>query len=230
MPQPFLRFLLQSLPLARIAHPSRGRQLPCRYPRTRPAHPPATFTARFRPLPRLLALAWLPRTAMASLSAGRSRPPGPPGHRRPEPRVPPASPTSKPSSSCESVHDGSGCPSPPAAALLDFCPSEVLPPVSRILGPAPPRGGTPRPPRSADAATQRTLRPPTPGELSPGQNDSAQAARQIPAPFEAGPHRLSTASPTPSTLVTPGEPDDPWPSKPSSAREVACLRRDSLLL
>jgi hypothetical protein len=48
MPQPFVNFSLQSLPLAKIVHPSRGHWLPCGYS---PADPKCVarglITARF---------------------------------------------------------------------------------------------------------------------------------------------------------------------------------------
>jgi hypothetical protein len=169
----------------------------------------ALVTTRFRRRPRSLALAWLPRTAMESLSADRSRRPVPPGPRRTKPCVPPASPTSELSSSCESVHDGLGFPAPPAVALLDFCPSEVFSSRASDPRPVPPKGGTPHPSRRSGVATRRTLRPLAPGGPSPCLSDLARTRRRSPAPFEAGPHRLSAASPTPSALVQPAEADLP---------------------
>jgi len=69
VPLPPLGFLLQSLPLARIAHPSRGHLLPC-------GHPPACWIVAVRALsppvsatPALTRSCLLPLTTMSSLSA-----------------------------------------------------------------------------------------------------------------------------------------------------------------
>jgi hypothetical protein len=59
--------------------------------------PPGVVHDRFHRLPRRGAVAWIPATAMGSLSgAGSPRHrPGPPGPRTTEPSAPPASPTSE---------------------------------------------------------------------------------------------------------------------------------------
>ena len=44
VPQPFLGSSLQSLPLAKIAHPSRGGLLPCSYPPARGSAPPDSLS------------------------------------------------------------------------------------------------------------------------------------------------------------------------------------------
>jgi hypothetical protein len=64
--------LLQSFPLAGIAHPSRGRMLPCGHPRASCDAPISTLRRRFHRLPRSRALAWIPATSMSSLSTRRS--------------------------------------------------------------------------------------------------------------------------------------------------------------
>jgi hypothetical protein len=79
MPQPFLGSSLQSSSPTRIAHPSRGRWLPCSYPpacvkRAGPRRsPPVSPTST----PSRSCL--VPRTTMDSLSVSERPPPGRPG-------------------------------------------------------------------------------------------------------------------------------------------------------
>jgi hypothetical protein len=62
----------------------------------------------------------IPPTTMGSLSARRDALRGPPGLERQSAPAPPATPTSKPCSSCESVRTDPSCPAPMADPLLGF--------------------------------------------------------------------------------------------------------------
>jgi len=61
-----------------------------------------------------------PPTTMSSLSARRGTLPGYSGLERRNTSIPPATPTSKPCSSCESVRTDPSCPAPMADPLLGF--------------------------------------------------------------------------------------------------------------
>jgi hypothetical protein len=68
----------------------------------------------------------IPPTTMSSLSAHRSALPGHSGLKRRNTSAPPATPTSKPCSSCESVRTDTSCPAPMADPLLSFCLSRAF--------------------------------------------------------------------------------------------------------
>jgi len=127
MPQPFVSFfLLQSVPLARIAHPSQGRQLPCGYPPTLEDVSARPYQQQFRRRPRSHALAEVPCHLWAPFPCAEAQVLVPLDTRGQDRLVLSASPTSKPSSSHESVHDVPSCPVTPADPLLGFVPSEVF--------------------------------------------------------------------------------------------------------
>lgn len=167
----------------------------------------------------------VPRAAMGSLSAHpvtpgagfpvRSTADTFPGHPGPDERSRPfpwGSPASKPRSSCESVHDGPGCP-----GTAGRC----SPGVSSPLKPSPPTPGSLGPVREAEAsrtppcfplalgagaarrAASRTcdrdlaIRPPTPGPGGPARatpkNHSLDPSTDSSSPWRAGPGHLSVA-------------------------------------
>jgi hypothetical protein len=142
VPQPFLGFSLQSLPLTEIVYPSRGHWLPC-------GHPPTCWTARPRSLVTtgfpdaraFDAVAWFPRRLWAPFSRAETRFPLALGSGR-LPPVPPASPASELSSPCESVRAFPGFP-----RLDGRCSPGLLPLQSSLPGLGasdPPRGQHPR--------------------------------------------------------------------------------------
>lgn len=131
-PQPSLSASLQSLPLTKIACPSRGRLLPRRRP------PVRSWRAARDRSPRDFADAGALAPWPGSLVGLRA--PFPPRRRVRRPGIPVtliapgeavtprrASSTSKPCSLRESVRVGGVFPAPTAAALLGFCPSRASP-------------------------------------------------------------------------------------------------------
>jgi hypothetical protein len=124
MPQPFLGSSLQSFPLAEIAHPSRGRQLPCSYPPTRRNELPKLLSPSVSPTSTLSRSCPVPpadyRVPFRKLIA---RFPVPLDLEQRSRSLPQASPTSKPYSPCESVRTSPSCPGLAAGTLLGFCPS-----------------------------------------------------------------------------------------------------------
>ena len=189
---------LQSVPLTKIANPSRGRMLPRGYPPASSCAPPATLTPRFPRLPRTSAVAWFPRRLEASFPRAEARFPVTLGHGRSSRPTPLASPTSKRSSLRESVRGDASFPSPPAVALLGFCPFRD-PTKPRILEPARTRG-----PEHAPSPEGSSVRPTTPtrpegyarlaSQVRPHRRPKAQARpRRRPTPERTEPRRLSTA-------------------------------------
>jgi len=67
MPQPFVGFSLQSIPLAEIARLSRGRMLPCSYPPTRRKVATRTLLPLVSSTPALSRSCLTPPTTMDSL-------------------------------------------------------------------------------------------------------------------------------------------------------------------
>jgi len=127
--------LLQRFPLTKIAHPSRGRWLPCVSPPTCNDEPPRPCCPRFPPtrtplarrqvearvgFPRRL---WGPFRAPSRADSCEPKPlkrsPGHPGSQQPNRRVRLASPASKRSSLCESVHVRPSCLARTADPLLE---------------------------------------------------------------------------------------------------------------
>jgi hypothetical protein len=127
VPPPFLGFSLQSLPLTGIACPSRGRFAPLQL---------STRVLERRLLVLVTAgfLDSRARTQSPDSPADYGLPfhtpegtlPVRPGPERRNRSVPPASPASKPRSSCESVRAGLGCPKSAADPLLGFCLSRAF--------------------------------------------------------------------------------------------------------
>jgi len=93
----------QSFPLTKVAHPSRGRWLPCGYPPCARTHHPSPYRHRFHRRPRFHAVAWIPVMTMRSLFTCRSTLPGRTGARTINRPVPLASSASKLYSLHESV-------------------------------------------------------------------------------------------------------------------------------
>jgi len=79
---------LQRFPLARIAHPSRGRLLPCSHPPALSDEPSESLLPPVSPTPTLARSCLVPLTTMGSLSTRRNALPGPPGTRATEPPRP----------------------------------------------------------------------------------------------------------------------------------------------
>jgi hypothetical protein len=182
MPQPFLEFSLQSFPLTKVAHPSRGHMLPCSQSptcRTPPCHrslPVSSTSTHLRSCP-------IPLAAMDSLLAHRSRPPACPRLPRPNSSFPSAPPTSKRSSFRESVHANLGCPKPTVDPLLGFTLSRALPLVPRVLDPLSPTRGlnTLSHPKNPEHDS-KDARPFKPGCDASTRNVPRQPHRQFPIP------------------------------------------------
>jgi hypothetical protein len=77
--------LLQSVPLAEVARPSRGHMLPCGHPPACKSAPPAGLSLPVSPTPTRERSCLDPPQAMGPLSASRSPLPGRPGQRAAEP-------------------------------------------------------------------------------------------------------------------------------------------------
>jgi len=108
--------------------------------------------------------------------------------------VPPASPTSKLYSPCESVRTEPGFPSPEVDSLLGFRLPRAFSP--HLGSSDPPRSKRPEHPPSPEGLGTRLKRPCSlSSQARPhlGTNASAQLPRRIPIPFETGPNRLSAA-------------------------------------
>lgn len=195
MPQPSLGFLLQSLPLAGIARPSRGPHAPSwsvTDVRRRAARALSPFVS---PTPTLARSSLDPRTTMGSLSSRRSTDPGHPGHRATGSSHP-ASFTHLEALILPRVRSRATGVAPDRAAdpLLDFFPSEVFSVYAWD-------------PRTRPSLAARTAPTPEgPGDRRKGSRDppSRWARRNarmqgdeplgsIPTPFGAGPDRLSAA-------------------------------------
>jgi hypothetical protein len=102
--------------------------------------------------------------------------------------------------SCESVRDWVGSPlsNRPIPSWVS-APLELCPSTPRILDP--PGLAPEHSPSPEDSGSRlRRPQPPVPGETVPVRVAPKRPRRRIPAPFEAGPHRLSTVSPSPLTL------------------------------
>jgi len=130
MPQPFLGFLPSESSPRRNRAPLSGPHAPL---------PLSTdvlrrddqglLTAGFADSRAVRRSCLVPPATMRSLSTHpRARFPVPLDPERRNRLVPPASPTSKPSSSCESVRAGTSRPEPTADPLLGFCPSRAFAP------------------------------------------------------------------------------------------------------
>jgi hypothetical protein len=119
---------LQSFPLAASAHPSRGRLLPRSYPPTCQNALPETLLPLVSPTPTLSRSCLDSPAAMDSLSANQNACfPVALGLQQRSRSVPPASPTSKLCSPCESVRTSPSYPELAADTLLGLCPSRAFP-------------------------------------------------------------------------------------------------------
>ena len=183
MPQPFLGFSLQSLPLAEIAHPSRGHMLPCGYPPTCLTPPPGPFAAgfpdshAFTQLPGSLRRLWTPfpraeaRFPVALDPSDGTRP-----FRQLHP-LRSLDPPARPSASTRVA------PRQRAVPLLGFCLSRAF--SSHALGSRPARTSRVRAcpfARRLRRTTRRTVTPPELGEAVPTLNAPKQPRRRLPAP------------------------------------------------
>jgi hypothetical protein len=118
---------LQSFPLTEIAHPSRGHMLPCSYPPPCRDAPPDFLSPPISPTSAHECSCPVPLGGYGSPFRA------PEGHfpvsldlRQQIRHIPPASPTSKPYSSCESVHVRPSGPGPTVDTLLGFLLSEAF--------------------------------------------------------------------------------------------------------
>jgi hypothetical protein len=200
MPLPLTGLSLQSLPLTGIAHPSRGRWLPRGYPPTLQTPLPGPCHRWFPRHPRSRAAARFPQRLWAPFPRAEARfpvPLGPSNGTRPSRQ---ASSTSKLCSSCESVHAAMSCPTTSGRSSPGFFLSRVF--ASHTSEPRTRPGLTTRaclPPKvparlEGPEDPSNRVRPP------PNTNATGTSSWQLPTPFEAGPHRLSAATPSPSAL------------------------------
>ena len=171
MPQPFLGSSLQSIPFNRSRAPLSGPLAPLQLSTdvlNRAVQD--LITARFTDSHAFTQLPGSPDDYELPFDAPERTPPGHPGSQPTNQLVPPASPTSKLSSSCRIRSHWIGLPltngrySPGFRPLqsLSIHASDPVPDQTRKPGLAP--GLSPR------HATQRTLRPPEPGEPHPIQS------------------------------------------------------------
>ena len=137
---------------------------------------------------------------MSSLFTHRGALPGHPESKHRNRPVPTASPASKPFSSCKSVRVDSSCPEPTADPLLGFCLSEGF--SCHALDPRPARATKTRasPFIRRFRGRFKGLTPLEPGEPTPTRKALGRTRRRTSDPVGTGPHRLSTASPTPMAL------------------------------
>jgi len=194
MPLPSLGFLLQSLPLAKIARPSRGRSAPSRSSTGAMRRAPRTLSPPVSPTPTLARSCLVPPTTMSSLSRTEARSRSLWARRTGSPR--PASFTHLEALIFSRVRSRATQVAPDRAAdpLLDFFPSEAF-------------SAHAWDPRTRPSLATRTAPTPEgPGDRRRGPRDppSRWARRNarvrgdgplgsIPTPFGAGPDRLSAA-------------------------------------
>jgi hypothetical protein len=193
MPQPFLGFSLQSVPLAEIAHPFRGHLLPCSHP---PAcrraaleslSPPASTDAHaFTRLPGLPRRLWLPfpRTRRHA-----SRSTWGPSMDAPFRQLhllrsldPPASPFAQ----------ARVAPDPRPLLSWVSAPLKRSPTKPRSLGPARPRGPNTHPHPKDRARDPKDRWPPEPGETRPTPRVSASRRPRRQTPTRCGPDRTAS--------------------------------------
>jgi hypothetical protein len=204
MPQPFLGFLpSESSPHRRSLTPLEAAWLPCSYPPVCGDARPETFQRRFRRRPRSRAVAWFPRCLWVPFPHAGARFPVALGlvlRNRP---VPPASPASKLHSLLR-VRSQPGRVSPHQLAdtLLGFCPSGAF--SSHASGSRPVQAREPehvpstRGRRDRDSGDRSPLCQVRPFQYHEVHRNNLVDGFQ--PPYEAGPHRLSTATPSPLTL------------------------------
>jgi hypothetical protein len=166
VPQPFLGSPLQSFSLTEIAHPSRGRWLPCSYPPACSCALGLTVRRSFPRRPRFHAVALVPRSTMDSLSACRGSLSGRPWFwlsgiapfrqlHLLRSFVPPARP----------YLETLGCPAAPGRDSPGFCPPKLSPSTPWILNPPRPRGPEHAPSSEDSGARYEGPRPLLPGEI-----------------------------------------------------------------
>jgi hypothetical protein len=172
VPQPFLGFPLRSVPLRRVARPSRGRWLPCSCPPKCKSAPLAALSPSGfpdAPAPKDV-VAWFPQGAMAFLLATRvasrsawtaSGRTAPYLQLRPLRSVVPLA---------ESVRFSSSKPALKAVTSLGFCPSkDSISNLGSSTRPGPEGPGT-HPSRRTRAATPKGSHPSASGEAFPEKN------------------------------------------------------------
>jgi hypothetical protein len=201
MPQPFLGFSLQSLPLAEIAHPSRGHIAPL-WSSTRVLDAASwTLSPPVSPTPTLSRGCLVPHVDY-----------GLPFHAPKHASRPPWVQTTELARSASFTHFEalillrvrSHSPGSPRAntPLLSWGSASLEPSPStpRVLDPPEPRGPA-RAPSSGDSAHgPEDLTPPRPGETVPTHECPETISSTASDPLRAGPHRLSAASATPLAL------------------------------
>jgi len=148
---------------------------------TRALSPPVSST------PTLTRSGLIPPTTMSSLSARRSTLPGHSGPKRRSTSAPPATPTSKPCSSCESVRTDPSCPAPMADPLLGSCLSRAFSSHASGLRTRPaPESPEHAPSPKLRRTAQRTVTPPASSETAPSRERSATTSSADPSPVWAG--------------------------------------------
>jgi len=199
----------RAFPSQQALHPSRGSLLPCRCP---PACKDVLFDAlSLLVSPTSTPLAQSPGSPSSYGSPFRCQIDHFPVALDPEQRdrlLPPASPTSKPCSSCESVRVDRSCPHPTAVTLLTLRPPEPNPSRLRACSRPGPKTRTPTVARRLWSATRRTSRPSAPGETSPTPKCRASLVGGY-RPLSRPPAPPLSGAPAPSTFLPPR-----WP-KPS---------------
>lgn len=216
---------LQSVPLARSVHPSRGHVLPCGSPAAVRAAMPVSLSPAVSPTPALARACLVPRPTMGSLSRRVASHPTFPvtlGHEHRDQLGPRPSSTSKPCSSRESVRASRRFPGDPRPILSwAFRPSEAF--SARASGPLTRRTASrPTPPRPEGfGARPRGLQRPE-GRLlpaAPGETYSSKASPLASAsstdsgPLQSRPAPPHGGVPTPLTFGSRSKPRLAWPSK-----------------
>jgi hypothetical protein len=183
VPQPFLGFSLQSLPLTEIVYPFRGHL----------CSPAVIHRRAGLPVSAALSPPVSPTPALSTQLPGSPDGYGLPFHEsRPASRLPWAPGVCRPFRQLHPLRSfpppvspfapSPGFPGWTAAALLGFCPSRV-------------------PFQTSEPRTLRRDSTPASGETFPlSRATTGQPRRQPPIPFGTGPRRLSTASPSPPAL------------------------------
>ena len=214
VPQPFVGSSLQSLPLAGIAYPSRGRLLPCSHPRACWSRDAQLLSRLVSSTPTLTRSGLIPPAAMGSLSAW------------PKPCFPVALETERRNLLCSARFTCFEALLLPRVRSHQFeLPRTWRPILSWVSASLEPSPSTPRVLKPTRTARERARPQPEdlgarprghrcpPSQVKPSQHEcTTRFRRWTPAPFEAGPHRPSAASLLPwpwehrasSTLLTSG--------------------------
>jgi hypothetical protein len=144
------------------------------------------FAGRFPERPRSRAVAWFPDRLWTPFPRAEARFPVVPGLAQRTRSVPPASPTSKLCSPCETVPETLGCPAASGRDSRGFCPSKLSPPTPRILDPPRPQGPEHAPSSEDSGARHEGPRPLLSGETFQREY-SGRPRRRIPAPLRDRP-------------------------------------------